>query len=243
MAIDKDGKNVHDSCRRNRLIPGKHAIPRRTELATYQELSEAIQKGNAPRAREITAALVAEKNPAGEILNKGLLDGMDKVGQRFKCNEIYIPEVLIAARAMNASMELLKPELVKAGVKPVGKMLLGTVKGDLHDIGKNLVKMMAQGAGIDVVDLGIDVSSDKFLQGFKDNPDAKAIGMSALLTTTMTGMKEVIDRFEKEGTRKKVKFLVGGAPLTDAYAKEIGADGFAPDAASASEKFKAFLRA
>jgi 5-methyltetrahydrofolate--homocysteine methyltransferase len=212
-------------------------------VASYQELSEAIQKGNAPRAKEITSALVAGKSPAAEILNKGLLDGMEKVGKRFKCNEIYIPEVLIAARAMNASMELLRPELVKAGVKPVGKMLLGTVKGDLHDIGKNLVKMMAQGAGIDVVDLGIDVAPDKFVQGFKDNPDAKAIGMSALLTTTMTGMKEVIDRFEKEGMRKKVKFLVGGAPLTDQYAREIGADGFAPDAASASEKFKAFLRA
>ena len=124
---------------------------------------------------------------------------MEKVGKRFKANEVYIPEVLIAARAMNQSMEILKPELVKAGVKPVGKMLLGTVKGDLHDIGKNLVKMMAQGAGLEVVDLGIDVSADKFLQGLKDNPDAKAVGMSALLTTTMTGMKEVIDRFEKEG--------------------------------------------
>jgi hypothetical protein len=112
-------------------------------------------------------------------------DGMDKVGQRFKCNEIYIPEVLIAARAMNQSMEILKPELVKAGVKPIGKMLMGTVKGDLHDIGKNLVKMMAQGAGIEVVDLGIDVSADKYLQGMKDNPDAKAVGLSALLTTTM----------------------------------------------------------
>ncbi len=212
-------------------------------MASYQELSEAIQKGNAPKAKEITASLLAEKKPAGEILNKGLLDGMDKVGQRFKCNEIYIPEVLIAARAMNGSMDILKPELVKAGVKPIGKMLLGTVKGDLHDIGKNLVKMMAQGAGIEVVDLGIDVSADKYLQGMKDNPDAKAVGMSALLTTTMTGMKEVIDRFEKEGLRKKVKFMVGGAPLTDQYAKEIGADGYAPDAASASEKVKAFLRA
>ena len=212
-------------------------------MATYQELSEAIQKGNAPRAKELTISLLAEKNPPGEILNKGLLDGMDKVGQRFKCNEIYIPEVLIAARAMNASMDVLKPELVKAGVKPVGKMLLGTVKGDLHDIGKNLVKMMAQGAGIEVVDLGIDVSADKFMQGLKDNPDAKTIGMSALLTTTMTGMKEVIDRFQKEGLRKKVKFMVGGAPLTDQYAREIGADGYAPDAASASEKIKAFLRA
>jgi 5-methyltetrahydrofolate--homocysteine methyltransferase len=212
-------------------------------VATFQELSEAIQKGQAPKAKEITQALLGEKKPPGEILNKGLLDGMDKIGTRFKANEVYIPEVLIAARAMNASMEMLKPELVKAGVKPIGKILVGTVKGDLHDIGKNLVKMMAQGAGIEVVDCGIDVSGDKFLQLYKDNPDAKAIGMSALLTTTMTGMKEVIDRFEKEGLRKKIKFMVGGAPLTDQYAKEIGADGYAPDAASAADKFKAFLRA
>ena len=166
-------------------------------MATLQELSEAIQKGNAPAAKELTTALLAAKTSAGEVLNKGLLDGMEKVGKRFKANEIYIPEVLIAARAMNQSMEILKPELVKAGVKPVGKMLLGTVKGDLHDIGKNLVKMMAQGAGLDVVDLGIDVSADKFIQGLKDNPDAKAVGMSALLTTTMTGMKEVIDRIAR----------------------------------------------
>jgi len=166
-------------------------------VATFQELSEAIQKGQAPKAKEITQALLGEKKPPGDILNKGLLDGMDKIGQRFKANEVYIPEVLIAARAMNASMELLKPELVKAGVKPIGKILVGTVKGDLHDIGKNLVKMMAQGAGIEVVDLTIDVSPDKFLQAYKDNPDAKAIGLSALLTTTMNCMKEVIDRFEK----------------------------------------------
>jgi 5-methyltetrahydrofolate--homocysteine methyltransferase len=210
-------------------------------MATVQELSEAIQKGNAPRAKEITTELLGAKTSAADVLNKGLLDGMEKVGKRFKANEIYIPEVLIAARAMNQSMEILKPELVKAGVKPIGKMLLGTVKGDLHDIGKNLVKMMAQGAGLEVVDLGIDVSADKFVQGVKDNPDAKAVGMSALLTTTMTGMKEVIDRFAKEGIRDKVKIMVGGAPLTDQYAKEIGADGYAPDAASASEKLKAYV--
>ena len=185
--------------------------------------------------------MLAAKTSAADVLNGGLLDGMDKVGKRFKANEIYIPEVLIAARAMNQSMEILRPELVKAGVKPIGKILIGTVKGDLHDIGKNLVKMMAQGAGFEVVDLGIDVSADKFVQGLKDNPDAKAVGISALLTTTMTGMKDVIDRFDKEGLRKKVKFMVGGAPLTDEYAKEIGADGYAPDAATASEKFKAFI--
>jgi len=128
-------------------------------------------------------------------------------------------------------------------VKPIGKMLIGTVKGDLHDIGKNLVKMMSQGAGIDVVDMGIDVSADKLVAGAKEHPDARAIGLSALLTTTMTGMKEVIDRFQKEGLRSRVKFMVGGAPLTDQYAKEIGADGYAPDAASAAEKFKQFVSA
>jgi len=210
-------------------------------MATLQELSEAIQKGNAPKAKELTTGLLAAKTSAADVLNKGLLDGMEKIGKRFKANEVYIPEVLIAARAMNQSMEILKPELVKAGVKPVGKMLLGTVKGDLHDIGKNLVKMMAQGAGLEVVDLGIDVSADKFVQGLKDNPDAKAVGMSALLTTTMTGMKEVIDRFSKDGMRSKVKIMVGGAPLTDQYAKEIGADGYAPDAASAAENLKKYV--
>ena len=217
-------------------------LRKETEMATLQELSEAIQKGNAAKAKELTSALLAAKTGAADVLNKGLLDGMEKIGKRFKANEVYIPEVLIAARAMNQSMEILRPELVKAGVKPIGKMLLGTVKGDLHDIGKNLVKMMGQGAGIEVVDLGIDVSADKFVQGLKENPDAKAVGMSALLTTTMTGMKEVIDRFEKEGMRKKIKIMVGGAPLTDQYAKEIGADGYAADAASAAEKFKTFVQ-
>jgi 5-methyltetrahydrofolate--homocysteine methyltransferase len=210
-------------------------------MATLEELSEAIQKGNAPKAKELTSGLLAAGTKAADVLNKGLLDGMEKIGKRFKANEVSIPEVRIAARAMNQGMEILKPELVKAGVKPVGKMLLGTVKGDLHDIGKNLVKMMSQGAGLEVVDLGIDVSADKFVQGLKDNPDAKAIGMSALLTTTMTGMKDVIDRFSKEGVRGKVKIMVGGAPLTDQYAKEIGADGYAPDAASAAEKLKAYV--
>jgi len=208
----------------------------------FRELSDHIQKGNAPKVKDLTAALLGAGHPAGDILSQGLLDGMDQVGQRFKRNEIFIPEVLMAARAMGAGMDILKPELVKAGIKPVGKILLGTVKGDLHDIGKNLVKMMAQGAGIEVVDLGIDVSPEKFLQAFKDNPDAKAVGLSSLLTTTMPGMKRVIDLFEKEGQRRKVKFLVGGAPLTDQYAREIGADGYAPDAATAADKFKAFLR-
>ncbi len=212
------------------------------ETPSYQELSESIQKGDSGKAREIVSELLANGSHAEDILKWGLLDGMEKIGKRFKANEIYIPEVLIAARAMNAGMDVLKPYLVKAGVKPVGKLILGTVKGDLHDIGKNLVKMMAQGAGIDIVDLGIDVPAERFVQGLKDNPDAKALGMSALLTTTMTGMQDVIDAFEKEGMRKKVKIMIGGAPVTEQYAKEIGADGYAPDAASAAEKLRSFLR-
>ena len=212
-------------------------------MATFQELSEMVQKGQAPKAKEITAALLKEGKKAGDVLNQGLLDGMGKIGVKFKNNEVYIPEVLIAARAMNQSMEVLRPELVKAGVKPIGKILVATVKGDLHDIGKNLVKMMAEGTGIEVVDLGTDCSAEKFLQSFKANPDAKVIAMSALLTTTMTNMKPVIDAFTDAGVRKNVKFMVGGAPLTDQFAKEIGADGYAPDAASAAEKFKALVKA
>jgi 5-methyltetrahydrofolate--homocysteine methyltransferase len=212
-------------------------------VATFQELSEMIQKGQAPKAKEITAALLKEGKKAGDVLNQGLLDGMGKIGVKFKNNEVYIPEVLIAARAMNQSMEVLRPELVKAGVKPIGKIMVATVKGDLHDIGKNLVKMMAEGTGIEVLDLGTDCPPEKFLQTFKANPDTKVVALSALLTTTMTNMKPVIDAFSDAGVRKNVKFMVGGAPLTDQFAKEIGADGYAPDAASAAEKFKAFVRA
>ena len=210
-------------------------------MADLKAIADALIKGDRDTVSSLTSKALAEGVPPAQVLEQGLIAGMSVIGERFKKNEVYVPEVLIAARAMNQSMEILKPELVKAGVKPIGKMLVATVKGDLHDIGKNLVKMMGQGAGIEVVDLGIDVSAEKYLQGFKDNPDAKALGLSALLTTTMTGMKEVIDRFEKEGLRKKVKIMVGGAPLTDQYAKEIGADGYAPDAASAAEKFKVFV--
>ena len=169
----------------------------------------------ASRFEAVTSVFgLAEKRGAGKILNEGLLNRMEKIGKRFKAREVYILEVPIAASAMNASMDILKPDLVKAGVKPIGKMLLGTVKGDLHDIGKNLVKMMAQRAGIEVVDLRIDVPANKFIQGFKDHPDTETIGMSALLTTTMTGMKDVIDRFETEGLRKKVKQRRSGRTAT-----------------------------
>ena len=193
------------------------------------------------RAFRIAQFATHNREDALELVQETMMPAMEEVGRRFERNEYFVPELLLAARAMKGCLELIRPLLAAGGVEPVGRVAIETVKGDLHDIGKNLVKMMAQGAGLEVVDLGIDVSADKFIQGLKDNPDAKALGMSALLTTTMTGMKEVIDRFVKEGLRAKVKFMVGGAPLTDQYAKEIGADGYAPDAASASEKFKAYV--
>ncbi len=212
-------------------------------MPDFQELSESIQQGNAPKAKELTETLLKDGGSPEDILNKGLLAGMEIVGKRFKNNEIYIPEVLIAARAMSTSMEILKPRLIETGVKPIGKVILGTAKGDLHDIGKNLVKMMAQGAGIEVVDLKTDCGLDKFLTAYKEHQDARIIGLSALLTTTMTGMKNVIDGFAAEGLKDKVKFMIGGAPVTSEYAKEIGAAGYAADAASASETFKKLILA
>ena len=208
-----------------------------------EDIASNLYNGEAEEVAQLVERALSQGLKPNEILQGGLIAGMDDVGRDFKAGDLYVPEVLIAARAMHAGMGILRPLLAESDASSAGKFLIGTVKGDLHDIGKNLVKMMAQGAGIEVVDCGIDVSADKFLQSYKENPDAKAVGMSALLTTTMTGMKEVIDRFENEGLRKKVKFMVGGAPLTDQYAKEIGADGYAPDAASAADKFKAFLRA
>ncbi len=207
----------------------------------FQLLSLAIQKGNAPQAKELTEKLLNDGVTAEDVLNKGLLDGMNIVGIRFKNNEIYIPEVLIAARAMNTAMEVLRPILTETGVKPIGKIIIGTVKGDLHDIGKNLVKMMSQGAGIEVIDLGTDCGPDKFLNAYKENQDAKIVGMSALLTTTMVNMKGIIEKFSEEGLRDKIKFMIGGAPVTEQFANEIGADGYAPDAASAAEKFRDFI--
>jgi len=203
-----------------------------------KELALAVEKGNAPGAKELTDALLAEGMSAKDVLNKGLLPGMEVVGIKFKNNEIYIPEVLIAARAMSTAMEVLRPILTETGVEPVGKIIIGTVKGDLHDIGKNLVKMMSQGAGIEVIDLGTDCSPDKFLNAYKEHQEVKIIGMSALLTTTMTNMKGVIDKFESEGLRDKIKIMIGGAPVTEQFANEIGADGYSPDAASAAQDFK-----
>ena len=209
-------------------------------MADLKEIAENLIQGKADKVKELVKKAIDEGEDVQRILNEGLLAGMSVVGEKFKKNEFYVPEVLIAARAMKQGMEILKPLLSQKGVKGIGKVVLGTVKGDLHDIGKNLVGMMFEGAGFEVVDLGIDVPEDKFAQAVKENnPDI--LGMSALLTTTMPAMKDVISCLEKEGIRDKVKVMVGGAPVTQDYADEIGADGYAPDAASAVDKAKELL--
>ncbi len=202
-------------------------------MADYNEISELLQKGKAKDVTEKVQEAIDSGAPVEEILEKGLIAGMNVIGGKFKNNEIYVPEVLIAARAMNKAMEILEPKLVEAGVESKGKLVIGTVKGDLHDIGKNLVAMMYKGAGYDVIDLGIDVTPEKFVEAAKEN-NAKLIGLSALLTTTMPAMKDVVEKVKSEGM-DDVKVVIGGAPVTQAYADEIGADGYAPDAASAIE--------
>ena len=207
-----------------------------------QELANAIITGNAPKAEEITLAALQSGTLPIEILNQGLVAGMNVVGVKFKNNEYYVPEVLIAARAMKAGMKHLRPKLVETGVQPTGRLVIGTVKGDLHDIGKNLVAMMMEGAGFEVIDLGTDVSPEKFVQAVQEQK-AHVVGMSALLTTTMVNMKGVVEALKQSGLRQSVKVVVGGAPLSQNFAAEIGADGYAPDAANAVDLVKQLLHA
>ena len=209
-------------------------------MADLQALADSIIRGDASTAKSLTEEAIKEGVGPGDILNDGLVAGMNVVGERFKKNEFYVPEVLIAARAMKNAMSILQPLLAESGVEPVAVIALGTVKGDLHDIGKNLVAMMLEGAGFEVVDLGIDVSPEKFVEAVKEKP-VKVIAMSALLTTTMPGMKSVIEALEAAGVRDSVKAIIGGAPITQNYADEIGADGYAPDAASSVDKCKELL--
>jgi 5-methyltetrahydrofolate--homocysteine methyltransferase len=204
-------------------------------MADLKALAEAVIRGDQATAVNVTKAALKEKTAPKKILDEGLIAGMDVVGSRFKNNEIYIPEVLIAARAMKMAMEVLEPELVKAGVKPIGRLLIGTVQGDLHDIGKNLVAMMLKGAGFEVIDLGVDVTPEKFAAEAKAR-GVNLIGISALLTTTMPGMEKTIKALQQAGL--KVKVMVGGAPVTQGFADKIGAQGYAPDAASAVDTAK-----
>ena len=210
-------------------------------MVDQEKYFQALSAGKMDEVKALTQKALDAGDPPDKILKEGLIKAMDRIGVLFRNNEIYIPEVLIAARAMHAGLGVLKPILAKANVSAAAKIVIGTVKGDLHDIGKNLVGMMFEGAGFEVIDLGIDVPPEKFVQAAKENK-ANAIGMSALLTTTMLQMKSTMEALQAAGLKGKVKAMVGGAPVTDEFAKQIGADGYAPDAASAVNKLKDLLK-
>ncbi len=209
-------------------------------MDTLSSIADAVYEGNLEIVSEKTKQAIEEGTAVIEILENGLMTGMDHVGKDFKAGDLFIPEVLIASRAMQAGMEILKPFLMTQKIRSQGKVVLGTVKGDLHDIGKNLVSIMLQGAGFEVIDLGVDVSKETFLQAIHDySPDL--LGMSSLLTTTMTQMPEVIKAIEEAGVRNQIKIMVGGAPLNEKYAQTIGADGYAQNSSIAVELAKSLL--
>jgi len=207
----------------------------------YEEISAAVQKGDAGQVKALVEKALAQDLPVDKVLNKGLIAGMNVIGQRFKAMDIFIPEVLVSARAMNMGLDIIKPLLARANVKAKGKVVIGTVRGDLHDIGKNIVAMMLRGAGYEVIDLGADVPKEKFLENVKKE-SADVVAMSALLTTTMTYMREIIEELEKAKLKTRVKVIIGGAPLSQAYADKIKADGYAPDAALAVDLLKKLLK-
>ena len=201
-------------------------------MADLQALSEAVINGDRDEVARLAQEAVDEGVGPDSIVNEGLIVGMDEVGRRFKANEFYVPEVLIAARAMHAGMDIVKPLLAERGIEPRGRVLIGTVQGDLHDIGKNLVAMMLEGGGYEVIDMEVDVPADQFVAAVNEH-SPNIVAMSALLTTTMPGMKDTIEALDAAGVRQQIKIMIGGAPVTQDYADEIGADGYAPDAASA----------
>ena len=204
-------------------------------MSLLEDVSLALQAGRAPKVKELVQQAADEGIPAKDVLEQGLLSGMSVVGEKFKNNEVFVPEVLIAARAMNAGVAILKPYLTEAGVEAKGTAVIGTVKGDLHDIGKNLVKMMLEGRGLNVIDLGVDVEPERFVQAAIDN-EADIICCSALLTTTMGEMKHVVEAAAAKGIRDKVKIMIGGAPVTQSFCDSIGADCYTADAASAADE-------
>jgi 5-methyltetrahydrofolate--homocysteine methyltransferase len=208
------------------------ALTRRTSMDNLKIIYKQVLSGDASATSAGVAAALTEGIPAEEILKGGLILAMDEVGRLFEAGEYYIPEMLIAARAMQTGLALLKPQLTASGVASVGKVVIGTIQGDLHDIGKNLVAMMLEGGGFEVIDLGTDVPPHKFVTAIKEH-HPKIVGMSAMLTTTMAGMRSTIEEFQKAGVRDQVKVMVGGAPLNDTFARQIGADGYSPDASAA----------
>ncbi len=205
-----------------------------TKMSIYLEISENLQRGKAKVVAELVKNAIDAGHPAAQILKEGLLSGMNVIGEKFKNNEVYVPEVLVAARAMNMGMQVLKPLLIEDGVQSTGRVCIGTVQGDLHDIGKNLVKMMMEGKGLEVIDLGTDVAPETFIKTAIEQ-DCQVICCSALLTTTMDAMAKVVEAAKEAGIRDKVKIMIGGAPVTDVYCQEIGADMYTSDAASAAD--------
>jgi corrinoid protein of di/trimethylamine methyltransferase len=198
-------------------------------MEDLKKLYDAILVGNFKAAREVTEKALAENVDPQMMVQKYMIPAMDEVGRRYEANEYFVPELLIAARAMKASLELIRPLLVARGAEPAGRVAIGTVKGDLHDIGKNLVAAMLEGAGFEVIDLGVDVTPEKFI-GAVNEKNANLVAMSALLTTTMSSMKTIVEAFRTAGARSKVKIMIGGAPVTQKYADEIGADGYSSNA-------------
>lgn len=203
-------------------------------MVRMEEISEFLQKGRARNVRQLVEQALEEGIAPGVILNEALLSGMSIIGEKFKNNEVFVPEVLIAARALNAGLEILRPRLVESGVEPKGTAVLGTVKGDLHDIGKNIVRIMFEGHGIHVVDLGVDVSAEQFVDAAVEN-QAALICCSALLTTTMGEMRRVVEVLTERGLRDSIRVMIGGAPITQSFCDSIGADAYAPDAATGAE--------
>ena len=209
-------------------------------MTIFEKIADEVQKGNSETVEDLVKEALSTEVPVEGILNEGLVEGMNIVGEKFKNNECFIPEVLVSARAMKVGLDILKPRLAESNVKSRGKVVIGTIQGDLHDIGKNIVAMLLQGAGFEVVDLGADVPIDRFVESAK-NEKADLLGMSALLITTMINMKEVIQGLKDAGLKDDVKVIVGGAPVTRDYADRIGADGYAPDAASGVDVAKKLL--
>ena len=207
-------------------------------MSIVKEIAAAVETGKSKVVGGLVENALAEGIDPAVILNEGMIAAMAVVGEKFKNNEIFVPEMLIAARAMKKGVEVLQPQLLKQGVEPIGTIILGTVAGDLHDIGKNLVGMMLEGAGFKVLDLGVDVPAEKFIEVMKANPDCKIVALSALLTSTMPAITSTIKAIEDAGLRKTVLIMIGGAPVTQAFADEIGADGYSEDAASAAELAK-----
>lgn len=210
-------------------------------MSKIEEISKAIEFGKKKIIRSLVEEAMAEGLNPMEILNQGMIDAMGIVGEKFRVGEIFVPEMLIAARTMKDGVEVLRPHLVSDNSANVNKFIIGTVQGDLHDIGKNLVAMLIESAGFKVIDLGVDVKTEKFIEAIKANPDCRVVGLSALLTTTKPALKSTVEAIIEAGLKSQVKIIVGGAPITQEYADEIGADAFAPDAGTAAIIVKEFV--